>query len=305
MPIIVASPAPEDYAGHDVPGRLLDGNLYAELNGKPLGVVDDRGVRIHLAAIKGWYEPAGSTGQVAQRAAADGGWASQNFRKPRSIEILLRLRGSSWAHVGASLDEVLAALPLSLADLKVSDGLRFLQASVRQDGDPLLARRGVGAEVSIPLVAPDPLRYAVSEQSASTGLPQTIGGMSLPLSLPLSIGATVASGRLAVANAGNAATPPRFEIAGPVPAGARVTLVSSGASLYIPHEVPAGRTLILDAASQTALLDGTAPRLVTGVWFHLPGSSVDNPTGADEVAFSAPSFETAARLTAHWRSAYL
>lgn len=305
MPIIVASPTPEDYAGHDQPGRLLDGTLYAELNGKSLGVVDDRGVRIHLASIKGWHEPAGSTGQVAQRAAADGGWASQSFRKSRSIEIVLRLRGSNWAHVGASLGEVLAAIPLSLADLNVSDGLRFLQASVRQDGDPLLARRGAGAEVSIPLVAPDPLRYATVEQSASTGLPQTIGGVSLPLTLPLSIGATVSSGRIATTNEGNAATPPTFEVAGPVSAGARITLVSSGASLFIPNEVPAGRTLVLDAATQTALLDGTAPRLVTGVWFRLPGVSAANPAGEDEVAFTAPSFEPAARLTARWRSAYL
>lgn len=286
-------------------GRI--GSVYdpVQLGEVIFGQTDSYGVDWILEEFSGWHDGVDSTAQGSQRPATDGWWMTSALRGGRVLTLKGTAVSDSWDTAEAARNRLLTAIPLRTPEPLTVYTPTPLQAWVQQLGQPLAKVFGETFAFSLSLQAPDPLRYAVSEQSASTGLPQTIGGMSLPLSLPLSIGATVASGRLAVANAGNAATPPRFEIAGPVPAGARVTLVSSGASLYIPHEVPAGRTLILDAASQTALLDGTAPRLVTGVWFHLPGSSVDNPTGADEVAFSAPSFETAALLTAHWRSAYL
>lgn len=275
----------------------------ALLNGILFGTRDEYDVDLNLYKLDGWWEPPTSTGDESERAGADGAWLSQSFAGSRHIELAVEVTGPGFSAVTDALARVSAAMPLrGLDTLVVSEGSISLQADVRQDGRILVQRGGSNgprwADISIPLIAPDPLRYAVTEQAASTGLLQTTGGTTAPLSLPFSIAATVASGRLAVLNEGNAATPTRFELSGPVPAGSRLTLVSTGASLFIPGEVPAGRTLVVDAASQTALMDGTAPRLVTGVWFRCP-------PGESEVAFTAPSYSAGALLTGRWRSAWL
>jgi hypothetical protein len=167
---------------------------------------------------------------------------------------------------------------------------------VRQDGDPLVDRLDGWARFSLSLIASDPRRYGTEEVSATTGLPQTSGGLSLPITLPITIGATVSSGRVSVTNAGNMATRPTLTVTGPSPAFS-ITHIGSGKRLASFEAVPAGRSLVLDADRRIALLDGTALRVVTGSWFDLD-------PGVNEIAFAAASYDPDASMTVSFRSAY-
>lgn len=279
-------------------GTSLGAAVSVTLGAVTLGVTDDYGVRWILQDVKGWSDPPSSTGEVPQRAADHGGWASPAYYAPRVIEIEGSLVADSWAIASDALTRLWAAIPLQATDwLYVTEGSRTLCALVRQDGDPLVERQGGWARFSLSLEAPDPRRYDANETTANTGLPATTGGMALPLALPLTIGATIAAGVLSVTNDGNMGTRPTFTVAGPVAAGATITHRGTGKVLRIPDGVPAGRKLTIDTDRRRALLDGTAARVVTGTWFEYA-------PGVNEVAFSAPSYNSGALLTSTHRSAW-
>lgn len=299
MPLIVA-PLATPGEGQDAPGKILDGSLFATLGDVVFGAVDDRRVRIWLASLTGWFEGPGSTG-TAEQAAGDGGWLNQAYRAPRTLEVLLRLRGASWDHVGPTLDDIKKAVPVRTPApmMVVSDG-RALQADVRQQGDVLVRRYSASAEVSIGLVAPDPRLYSIDPVLVATGLPQTVGGLSLlggARTLPLSVNATVTSGVLTVTNDGNAEASPLFTVRGPC-SPFTISHRATGATLRFAESVPAGRTLTIDTARRLAVMDQTATRTVTGTWFaYAPG--------VNEVAFSASAFDASALLISTHRHAYL
>lgn len=262
------------------------------------GDVDPFGTVTYIQDITGWDDGAGSTGTVTQRAAEDGGWTDPAHLTPRVIELKLKLAGTSFVNVSRSISRISAGIPLSkLGTLAVNDHGDVLQAQVRQSADPLSSRKGAAASLSISLIAPDPRRFSPAVITASTGLPHTTGGLSLPISFPLSIGATVVSGVLSVTNAGTYRTPPVFTITGPCPAGATITLRETGATLRFAEAIPAGRQLVIDTAHQTAVLDGVAPRTVTGMWFQYP-------PGVSSVAFAANSYDPDALLSSSHRSAW-
>lgn len=270
----------------------------ATLGSLVFGGVDDLGTRVWLSTLKGWDEGVASTGNVEQRAADDGGWPDQAYRAPRLVELGLVLIGPDFRTVSKSINAIEAGLPLNALDtLVVDDHGDQLQARVRKSGDVVVDRKAAKAAVSLSLIAPDPRRYAVDAVTASTGLPVTTGGLALPLVLPLSLAATMSSGVLTAVNAGNAETLPTFTIAGPCPAGATITHRGTRAFLRYSEAIGAGHTLTINTASRTAVLDGTASRTVIGTWFSYA-------PGANEIAFSAPSYDAGALLTSTHRSAW-
>lgn len=279
------------------PGAAVHDKKWATLGGVTLGRVDAFGVLWILEDLVGW-DTVGTTGQTEQRAADHGGWINPAYYTARLIEITGSLIANDEESATAALSRLSTAIPLSTLDtFTVDEGFRSLQAAVRQEGDPIFASSRGKARFSLSLTAPDPRRYGTVLISASTGLPITTGGLSLPITLPVSIGATVSSGVLSVTNDGDFPTAPVFKITGPCPPGATITLVSTGATLRFAEAIPAGRQLVIDTATQTALLDGIAPRTVTGTWFSYP-------PGPNDVAFSASSFDPDALLTSEHRAAW-
>lgn len=295
MPIPVAPPV-YDLTGPGTPGAVLHDGLVT-LGGVTFGTTDEFGVEWILESLKGWSDAPPTTGASEQRVADHGGWYNSAYYTPRDIELEGSLIASDWAGASQALDRLAAATPLNTPDwLYVDEGYRVLQAQVRQDGDPLSERRGGWARINLSLEAADPRRYSSIETNASTGLPQTSGGLSLPITLPLTIGATVSSGRLTVTNEGNFGTRPTFTVWGPCPAFS-ITHIGTGRRLASAEAVPDGRALVLDADRKVALLDGTALRVVTGSWFDLE-------PGVNEIGFSAAAYDPAARLDVTFRSAW-
>lgn len=260
--------------------------------------VDEFGVEWTLTGLDGWWD--GWVGQVgsAPRQGAHGSWPAPVWAGPRVVQVEGALRARSWDDASLAWDRLVASIPFSaLSPMAVAiRGVPAQMAQVRQAGRPAASRFESGIDFSLSFEAPDPRRYSVDEQVVSTGLPITTGGRSLPISLPLSIGATVASGRLQVLNAGNEAAPVVLEVMGPVSAGATVTNLSTGQRLAVPEAVPSGQTLVIDSVSHTARIDGSS-RTVTGTWFDLA-------PGVNEVAFGAPSYDPAAQLTIRYRHAW-
>jgi hypothetical protein len=296
MPIPVL-PDVGDLGGTGTPGAVLhDGQLV--LGDIMLGTTDELGVEWILESLTGWDDSVESTGETEQRASDHGGWNSPAYYASRLVEIEGSLLASSWPAATAALTRLMGAIPLSTPDtLYVADSdALVLQADVRQSGDPLVTRKGGWARFSLSLIAADPRRYSTGWTEAYTGLPTTSGGLSLPLTLPLSVGAVSTNGTLQAFNAGNMATRPTFTVQGPCPAFT-ITHLGSGKSLRFAEAIAAGRSLVIDTDKRLALLDGTARRVVSGTWF-------DYEPGNNEVSFSAATYDSAALLVSSHRSAW-
>lgn len=278
------------------PGRLL-GEDYVRLGDVVFNQVDDSGVVWSLTKITGWNDVPAAVGDVNQRTAEHGGWPAPAYLPPRMVEIEGQIETATHAQMHQAVERLNTAVSLDLALLTVTEAHLSRQAMVRQSGpvltvDELATRR----TFSLSVVAPDPRKYAVDVVTDSTGLPSTAGGLTLPFTLPATLDATMTSGRVTTVNAGNFPTPPVLVVRGPCPPF-RITHMGQGATLRYHEAVGPGRFVHIDTANRRVLLDGVAPRRVTGTWFHYV-------PGVNEVAFSADTYEPAARLTTTFRSAW-
>lgn len=277
---------------------LYVGAAFVDIGGLRItnGMVVD-GVTWDVEPVDGWDEPPTVTDWVTQRVADHGGWGAQSYWEPRVLELKGTLTGRVWRSLAQQLAVLRSAIPsFDPVDLTVAAaGAPALTCSVRQSGQPVIDQDGAVWTFSFSLTAVDPRKYAQDVTSLSTGLPVTTGGLTLPLVLPLSIGATTTSGRISVTNAGDMPTRPVFTITGPCPP-CSITH-SSGRRLIVPTAVDAGRSLTIDTDTRTALLDGTASRVVTGTWFEFD-------PGVNEVQFSSATYDAAALLTVNFKSAW-
>lgn len=291
MPIPVAPPLDSSvlYTGHAyvqigdltfVPGTLINGVWW------------------DLEPIDGWSAPPDRTERTEQRNADHGAWLKQGYYAPRDLELKGTLTGQSWSTLNQAWATLKAAVPsFDPVTLVVGETGDFaLQADIIQgDGPPLINKNAAEWEFSFSLIAPDPRRYSLDTTSASTGLPVTSGGLSLPITLPITIGATTTSGLLTLTNSGDMPTRPTLTITGPCPP---CTIThSSNRRLTVPDAVPAGRSLVLDTDARSAVLDGTASRVVTGTWFELD-------PGVNSIQFASATYDASALLTVSFRSAW-
>ncbi len=244
---------------------------------------DEHGVTWELNDLSGWWD------------------GYEKSDSERVVHLGSTLLADSWDDATMAWERLLSSIPVTdLRTMTVFTGAGAVpaqQAEVRQHERPNIARRyGGEIEFSLSFVAPDPRRYSTVLQTTPTGLPRTVGGLTLPITLPISIGATLISGRVAVVNAGNTDSPPLLSITGPCPA-ATITHLRTGRRLFVADAIDTGRTLTIDTADQTALLDGTTLRTVTGSWWHLD-------PGVNQIAFSATAYDAGALLTIAHRSAW-
>lgn len=271
----------------------------ASLGSASFGETDADGNLWNLEDVEGWFSP-GSSGQVTQRTARDGGWRSRAYRTPRG----LTLKGQIFTerdNVGDVVDRLLDAIPLDVPDALTVYGVtgddRLMY--VRQEGDPdiTLVTPNMAA-FSIGLVAPDGMKYGALLRSASTNLPSSLGGLAVPLTVPFTINSVTVSGFATVENQGTAAAFPRVLIYGPV-SDARITLIETGESMMVNLDLADGEYIDLDFANHTAYLNGNASRrgYVSGSWFSLP-------PGLSSVAFNSPTYSTTASAQIIWRDAW-
>ena len=278
------------------------------LNGLPLTGRDPDGVVWSVKKpLKGWSGRTGSTGKATQRAYQDGAWVDRAYATGRTLVVPgdLRVRpdvgagGEQHLKLVAALDQLMGRLPGDdPAPFVVDeDGLRR-HAMARLDGEPSdpiwvnpwLVRYG------FQLFAPDYRRLAGDgsgpTHSVTVGLPFTEGGRVRPYSLPSTINATVVSGSVTVANAGNAPAPITVTFDGPVPRPS-VRSAVTGRSQWFDLDVLPGQSLVVDQDAHTVLLNGVGRgNTMRGEWL--------DPVPDDVLVFDSAAYSPDARMTVSW-----
>lgn len=285
------------------PGAALDG-LRASLGSVDLGAVDSDGTAWVLQTLEGWDSPEVRS-EFTDREADHGAWASPVYLGSRPVTLAGTIVAPSQELLEAAMERLRAAAALTDTVLTVWETVPK-QASVRRSGKPLVQYvTNTTATYSVMVTAQDPRRYSTTQQSGTTALPSTTGGLAFPSAFPLTFSAATVSGQITAGNAGTADTRPVLTIAGPVVAPVIAALYPDGTvrQLLYSLDLVTGDVLTIDTDARTVLLGGGVSRrrfmTVAGGWPVIPaGSSVN-------YQFQSGTYNATAMLTASWRSAWM
>ncbi|MFB8393645.1 phage distal tail protein [Streptomyces yangpuensis] len=278
------------------------GAIPVTLGSLPLSVVDDAGVTWLNTDLKGWSSP-GLRAELQPRQADHGAWASPVYLDSRPITITGMIAAPSTAARDTAIEQLIAAASLTDTVLSVADSVPK-QVTVRRSGEVLVELQGpYGATYSVLVTAPDPRRYSTVLQSQTTGLPSVTGGLTLPITLPITFSTTSTGGAFTLTNEGTIATRPTFTVTGPAASFVISCTQPGGAVTQLTYSdsIGVGDTLVIDTDAHTVMLNGTVSRrrYLSGTWPEiLPGSSLS-------VQWSALAYDAAAMLTGTCRSAWM
>lgn len=260
-----------------------------------LSGVDEFGVQWITETVDGWEGSPASTLSVKQKPRGAGGWAGLAYLGSRSIAAAGRVFAPDSASLSAAVDRLNAAVATFDSELTVAESGRARWCEVRRAGDVITSTTDLSARWSIQVVAPDPRKFSAT-LAASTGLPSTTGGLTVPFTVPFSINATTVAGQVNLTNPGNTSGPVLLRIDGPV-VGPVVTHVGSGLSLVFASSLVlnAGEWLDVDLEARQVLANGQASR---NGYVTSRGWSSFTP-GLNTWAFTAVSFSAGALLTVH------
>lgn len=237
------------------------GNMQAAIGGVTFGAIDGSGVEWHLTDLAGWGSTA-STLQLTQKPRGPGGFRSvPGFFTPRTLAPAGSVYAPSFTAASDAWDQLCAAFPLDPTVLSVTEGSRTRTMLVQRQGETLITwLTDTTFQWSAQLVAADPRKMG-SPLTASTGLPSTTGGLTVPFTVPFTISSTVVSGQCFLTNPGNTPGPLTLRIDGPI-TGPVITHVSTGLALTFASSLTlnTGEFLLIDMEAQTALANGQSSR---------------------------------------------
>lgn len=273
--------------------ELQPGQVYFDLGGIPFGRVDEFGVDWGIEEFDGWGAT-GSTRQSVQKARAGGAWSGQGYAKPRAISSSGKFYAPTPEAAQAALDRLNGAVSLDDTDLMVHEPGMSRRVVAHRTDDVL--HRWVMPTIgswAIGLMADDPRKFA-TPLSASTRLPASSGGLTVPFTVPFSIDATLISGQVNLNNPGNETGPVILRVDGPCH-GPSITHVASGLTLVFSASLVlgAGEWLTIDTEARTVMANDQSSRsgyITSRGWFgFVPGDNT--------FAFTATSFDSDALLT--------
>ena len=254
---------------------------------------DASGVQWVLADLKGWGA-SGGTLAPTQKPRSAGAWAGNSYSRARSLVLTGTCIAPSAALASDALDRLIDAASLDDTRMDVIEGGRTRWAMVQRDGDVLPTWMGDTAfEYSVQAVALDPRKHG-DPLTASTALPSSTGGLTVPFTVPFSINATQVSGQVSLTNPGNTSGSVRLRIDGPV-TGPVVTHVATGLRLVFAASLVlgAGEWIDVDLEARTVMANGQSSR---ANWITSRGWSSFEP-GPNTWAFTAVSYTPGALLT--------
>lgn len=239
------------------------------------GALEASGVAWVVNDLQGWGSPA-STMQVTQKPRSHGGWAGPGYLPARTLSITGTVDAPSTAALSDAIDRLSAAATLTDTTLTVNEAGRARTMTVRRQGEVLVSMTSaLAATWSVQLVALDPRRYGPMV-SQSTGLPSSSGGLTWPITFPVTWTGVTNTGIVSIPNAGNITAPVLIRIDGPVP-GFSISHIGSGqlAVLSSSQALAAGEFVTIDMENRKVLAQGQASRagyLTSRGWFgHEPG----------------------------------
>jgi len=273
----------------------------------PLGSVDDNGIAWVLQKVTGWDSPP-SVGSVIQRSADHGGWAAAQYYGPRIITLTVMASAPTQAlrDAARALMQQAVAIGTSSTDLTTFTYNEPIpkQAQVRRNGSAAVTETYPTMDdviFTIPLVAPDPRKYAVQSQSAQIILPAPPDNpLTLPVTGPVVFPGGIPAGASSVTalNLGTFETRPQLTVTGPVQNPAIVSATLGEQISFTGLTLGTSDILTVDTDSRQALLNGSFyPADPYSAWFVLePGPSV---------IYLAGQSTGGATLSLTWSSAWL
>lgn len=265
--------------------------LYAELScgGSTVrldGLVGGRGLHVTSEGIKGWWSTPDPKWSLTERQSADGAHGvaeGMALYAARTVTVHAVAIGADRDDAKALLNSVLAMahgrVRLRVVDSSEDtfcDGLLSVQAGAEWHPGAILA--------DLTVTCPDPRRLAsdpsdawlLPAQAHGGGVGLSYGASRAGLSYPLSYGAAATDARNAstVRNAGSAPAHPVVTLAGPLDAGATVTISAGGstATVTVGRAIAGGTSVTVDFRTRTASqgrLDVTRQVTATG-WAPVP-----------------------------------
>lgn len=270
------------------------------LAGFSLSESDLDGVEWWVSSLEGW-DSADVRIETPPRPDSHGAFDTDAWYTERKVTVEGQIIAPTVATRRAA-EQALSTLTARLQSvlLRVDEAPYARQMTVKRAGRLQLTQIGATCHYSLPLVAADPRRYDVNQQSATTGLPADGIGFSFPFSFPFSFGSAGAGGTVSVTNAGDLETWPVLTITGPV-LNPVVRNNTTGDEMRFTIDLPAGEFLTVDTLNRTVLLDGTANRRNTVAMGSRWPAIVP---GVNEFLFRATSSTTDASLVIRYRSAW-
>ncbi|MFE4697294.1 hypothetical protein ACFRIC_09390 [Streptomyces sp. NPDC056738] len=284
-------------------GSALDG-LKASLGAVDLGRVDSNGVSWFLQTLEGWDSPE-SRSEFTDREGDHGSWAGPVYLGSRPITLGGTIVAPSRDLLDGAMEQIRSAAGLTDTVLTVWETAPK-QAVVVRSGKPLAQYvTDTAATYSVMVTAADPRRYSTTLQSATTGLPSSSGGLTPPVTPPLTSTATTVAGEIDALNEGTFETRALFTITGPADTPQILTQMPDGSVVFLTYTdvLVTGDSLVIDTDAKTCVLNGAVSRrryLVTPTgWPTIPADSQVS------FQFRARYYNSTATLTASWRSAWM
>lgn len=270
----------------------------------PLGSVDGNGVSWIIKKLDGWDGPP-TVGQVIQRSADHGGWPAAQYYGPRLLSLTVMASAPSQALRDQAAVQLVQAVPVSdLATFVYNEPVPKV-AYVRQNGSANIGMDKptlTDVEFTIPLVAPDPRKYATTPLVQTATLPApVINPLTFPVILPIGFPGRLPAIDSAVTcvNSGTFETRPIITLSGPIDSPQVVNAVTAQVVSFTGLNLGPADQLILDTDARQAFLNGAFyPADVSSAWWVLgPGST--------QVYLTGGNFAGGATITVSWSSAWM
>lgn len=246
-------------------------------------VEDEQGIQWICTDCTGLWDSPEPRVNLAERVITHGAFMGPMYMKERVITIKGRAFAPDFATLRQAQAQVagLCTDPNETYTLLCESEIGLIACGVRLDGKTLATPFNVftpAFEFSIQVVAPDPRKYSNDWNTMSTGLAREGSGTGLDFAVAdpassgkkgldfvsdggLTFGASTLSGAVALDNRGTAPSAPIYTLVGPLSTPV-ISTGSDGAASTMRYngELAAGETVVIDPASPSVLLGGTASR---------------------------------------------
>ena len=230
----------------------------------PFGGVDANGVAWILLSVTGWDGPP-TVGQIVQRSADHGGWPSAQYYGPRLITLDVLISAPDQASRDVAKQQLIQACPVcDLATFTYNEGDCSKLAYVRQNGSANIQFKSstlADMEATIPLVAPDPRKYATVPLTETATLPPPVlNPLTLPLTLPAAFpgAAPPVASAITCTNAGTFETRPLITVTGPISNPSVVNAMTGQAITWTGLNMAASDQLVISTDARQGFLGGSS-----------------------------------------------
>lgn len=279
----------------------------AKLSGLTFGGVDTDGVQWVLTDISGFYD-IDLEGETGARAWRDGDWVGKGWIRGHrfTVKITIKTDENRPELITSAVEAVKRALPVRApAALVVQDRGQVTAEDVICEDKVTVTRWRTAAHIEIPLLAPNPVRYAADWETGQvawevfeTGLPKRTGGLHMPFTAPFIIKSETVAGELRFIVGGSARPLSQIIISGPVK-NPVVRDAVAGWRVAVNLDIAAGERLVIDPTARTVELNGASRRGAISGGFPV----ID--VGEHLITWSADSFSPDARLKIRVAESYL